>query len=280
MGNGVLNCVARDSEIRLPMMPADVIAAAAIAAVPEADLRYFTTLRDVRITDSARQNYIILDPEIWKNARADLGDLRLYDQGRQVPYVLTQARGVSTSEEHEVKILNLAQVGDHTEFDLDMQGVPEYDHIRLSLEAKNFVISASVAGSNTLADRAAAPWPTPSTLYDFTAEKLGANSTITLPTWSFRYVRVRLTHGITPAQVRGAVVSNLQERKAAYIPAGTCHSVDPTPKPHHSTLACDLFGKIPIDRVVFTIGAGTVNFLRPVRVQDEKGRPCSIRQQL
>ena len=168
--------------------------------------------------------------------------------------------------------MNLARVGDHTEFDLDIGGVPEYDHIRLTLDAKNFVISASVAGSNTLADRTAAPWPTPSTLYDFTAEKLGANSAISLPTWSFRFVHVKLSHGITPEQVRRAVVSNLQGRKAAYIPAGTCHSVEPQPKPHHSTFACDLFGKIPIDRVVFNVGSEAVNFLRPVRIQDESGR--------
>ena len=241
----------------------------ALAAAPEADLRYFTTNRDVLIQDAARQNYIILDPEVWENARPDLADLRLYVGEKQVAYQLTQARGGSISEEHEVKLLNLARVGDHAEFDLDMQGVPEYDHIRLKLDAKNFVMSASAAGSNTLGDRAAAPWPTPSTLYDFTAEKLGANFAIALPTWSFRYVHVKLGPGITPAQVLGAVVSNLQERKAAYIPAGTCKTVEP--KPHRTILACDLFGKMPVDRVVFTIGAGDVNFLRPVAIEDERG---------
>jgi hypothetical protein len=245
------------------------LAAITLAAAPEAELRYFTTERHVHIHDASRQNYLILDPEVWEQARPDLADLRLYDGEKQVAYELTQARGESTSEEHEVKLLNLARVGDHTEFDLDMQSVPEYDHIRLKLDAKNFVISASAAGGNSLADKAAAPWPTPSTLYDFTAEKLGANLAIALPAWSFHYVHVKLTRGIKPEQVRGAVVSNLQERKAAYIPAGTCKKIDP--KPHRTTLSCDLFGKIPIDRVAFTIGPGDVNFLRPVMIQDEKG---------
>lgn len=250
-----------------------VLASTSLAAAPEADLRFFTTNRDVHIQDAARQNYVILDPEVWEKARPDLADLRLYDGERQVAYQLSQARGGSMSEEHEVKLLNLSRVGDHTEFDLDMDGVAEYDHIRLKLDAKNFVASASAAGSNTLADRAAAPWPTPSTLYDFTAEKLGTNLAIALPTWSFRYVHVKLGPGITPAQVLGAVVSNLQERKAAYIPAGTCKTVEP--KPHRTILSCDLFGKMPVDRVVFTIGTGDVNFLRPVAIEDEKGNRFS-----
>ena len=66
------------------------------------------------------------------------------------------------------------------------------DHIRLRLDAKNFVIKASVEGSDTLRGGAVAPWPTPSTLYDFSAEKLGSNFVIKLPTWSFRYVHVKL----------------------------------------------------------------------------------------
>ena len=55
-----------------------LIALAALAAAPEADLHYFSTVRDVRISQPARQNYLILDPEIWQHARPDLADLRLY----------------------------------------------------------------------------------------------------------------------------------------------------------------------------------------------------------
>ena len=102
-----------------------VLASTSLAAAPEADLRFFTTNRDVHIQDAARQNYVILDPEVWEKARPDLADLRLYDGERQVAYQLSQARGGSISEEHEVKLLNLSRVGDHTEFDLDMDGVAE-----------------------------------------------------------------------------------------------------------------------------------------------------------
>ena len=43
-----------------------VLASTSLAAAPEADLRFFTTNRDVHIQDAARQNYVILDPEVWE----------------------------------------------------------------------------------------------------------------------------------------------------------------------------------------------------------------------
>lgn len=246
-----------------------VVSSLPLALAQQAEQRYFTTMRNVRVTDTARQNYVVLDPEVWQKARSDLADLRLYDGARQVAYVHLQARGGASAEEHEVKILNLAHVGDHTEFDLDMQGVPEYDHIRLKLDAKNFVASASVEGRNEITGGKRAPWPTPSTLYDFSTEKLGSNFTIALPTWSFRYVRVKLGREIEPKQVLGASVSNLQERKAAYIPAGTCHSAS-SPNTRQSAFQCDLFANMPVDRVVFDVSANNVNFRRTVVIDGEK----------
>jgi hypothetical protein len=237
------------------------------ATVPEADPRYFACVRDVRMQDATRQNFLIVDAGVFAHARADLADLRLYDGERQVPYKLSEARAGSIKEERDVRILNLAAVGDHTEFDLDMQGAPEYDSIRLRLDAKNFVVKASVEGRDALGGGTSAPWPAPNTLYDFSAEKLGSNFTIKLPTWSFRYVHVGLSHGISPGQVQGATVSNLQEKRALYIPAGSCHRVET--KPHETRWGCDLAEKVPLDRIVFELDPHAVNFRRPVSVQDD-----------
>jgi len=240
----------------------------AFSAAPEADQLYFTFVRDVQINEAGRQNFLVLDADVFQHARQDLADLRLYDGGRQVPYLLTEARAASTSEEREVRILDLAAVADHAEFDLDMQGIPEYDNIRLRLDAKNFVVKASVQGRDTLSVAAAAPWPTPSTLYDFSAENLGSNFTIKLPTWSFRYVHVKLSHGIKPPQVQGANVANLQEKRAFYLPVGACRVMEP--KPHQSRWQCDLPANVPLDRIVFDVAPHAVNFRRPVNVQDDK----------
>lgn len=248
---------------------AGLVFALALAVAPEADPRYFGFLRDVEVHDAGRENFLVLDADVFAHARADLADLRLYDGDRQVAYKLSEARAGLNSQEHEVRILNLAAAGDHTEFDLDMQGVAEYDNIRLRLNAKNFVVKATVEGRDTLTGGRAEPWPTPSTLYDFSAEKLGSNVTIKLPPWSFRYVHVKLGHGITPQQIEGAAVSNLQERRAFYLAVGACHLVEP--KPHQTRWHCDLPEKVPLDRIVFAVAPEDVNFRRPARVEDDQG---------
>jgi len=244
-------------------------ALAAFIAALEADPRYFPFVGDVQIHEASRQNFLVLDAGVFQRARGDLADLRLYDGERQVPYQLSEARARSSREEHSAAVLNLAAKGDHTEFDLDMQGVSEYDSIRLRLKAKNFVVKAWAAGSDALAGKAPAPWPTPSTLYDFSAEKLGSNFIIKLPTWSFRYVHVRLGPGIAPQQVEGASVSNQQERQAFYTPMGSCRPVEP--KPHESVWHCDLPDKVPLDRILFQVAPQNVNFRRAILVQDERG---------
>ena len=250
-----------------------IFALVALAAAPEADPRYFSFVRDVQIHQPGRQNFIVLDADVFQHARDDLADVRLYDGANQVPYKLSEAREGSSSEEHEARILNLAATGDHTEFDLDMQGVSEYDNLRLRLKAKNFVIKAWAAGSDSLTGKPPAPWPPPSTLYDFSAEKLGSNSTIKLPTWSFRYVHVQLGRGITPQQVEGAVVSNRQEKRAFYTAMGSCRPAEP--KPHRSVWQCDLPANVPLDRIAFDVAARNVNFTRPVSVLDGSGAQVS-----
>ena len=245
-----------------------VLLLASIARSQQSGLQHFTTMRGVRVQDASRQNYIVLDPEVWQKARPDLADVRLYDGDRQVAYVQTQTRGSASTEEHEVKILNLARIGDHAEFDLDMQEIPEYDHIRLKLQAKNFVTSAFIEGREQLKGGKRAPWPTPSTLYDFSTEKLGSNFTISLPAWNYRYVHVKLGREVEPKQVLGALVANLQERKAAFIPAGACKPTS-SPDARQSRIVCDLYANMPVDRVVFSVSQNNTNFRRTVVIEDE-----------
>ena len=85
-------------------------------------------------------------------------------------YALSEQRGGTSSHEEPARILNLGSVGGRTEFDLDMGEIGEYDRIRLQLDAKNFVVTASLAGSNELGAKRD-PLP-PATLYDFTREEL------------------------------------------------------------------------------------------------------------
>ena len=152
----------------------------AVLAARDPVISYFTNVRDIRITQPGVQNYFAVDEEIWSQARPDLGDLRVFDASGQVQYALSVERGATSSHEESARILNLGEVSGHTEFDLDLGNIAEYDRIRLNLEGKNFVITASLAGSNAVGERDATRLP-PSTLYDFTSEELGSNSVLRLP---------------------------------------------------------------------------------------------------
>ncbi len=241
-----------------------VLAAAGYdAAVP-----YFTRTRTVTVTAPDRQAYIVSDSEVWKYSRPELSDLRLYDGQSQVPYVLRKQSGGSTTQESQAKVLNLGAVGDRTEFDLDTSGFEEYDRVRLQLDAKNFINSAQIEGRHALNDPAGAKLGS-STLYDFTKEGLGANFVLKFPSASFPYLHVRLAPGIRPDQVKGAYLSSFSETKAAWTNAGQCSPVAGQPK--QTMYQCSVSQGMPVERVSFTVPAGTVNFNRAVVLSDEHG---------
>jgi len=255
--------------MKLPASALVCLLAFATAGDPEPSIPYFTHVRDVTIAAPDRQNYLVVDSDVWGHARSDLADLRLYDGTNQVPYELRTELAGTSSQEAEAKILNLARRGDHTEFDLDVAPVTEYNRIHLSLDRKDFLVTASAEGRDALAGGTAAPWPSPSTLFDFTRESLGSNSTITLPTWSFRYVHVRLSPGILPGEVKRAMVAHLEEKTALWTDAGACRVADQQKR--SSVITCDVPLKTPIDRVEFDVPLAEVNFRRALSIADEKG---------
>ena len=243
-----------------------LVAALNTPLTPEPSISYFTNVRDLRISQPASQNYFAVDEEIWNRARPDLADLRIYDGESQVQYALSEQRGGTSSQEASAKILNLGSVGGRTEFDLDMFDgntgqIGEYDRIRLSLDAKNFVVTASVAGSNELRANSATQLP-PATLYDFTREELGSNPVLKLPPSGFRYLHVKLSAGILPTQVKGASIYNLQETKAVWTSVGSCSS--PSQIARTTVISCSSPLHVPVDRIRFQVNPKQVNFRRAV----------------
>jgi hypothetical protein len=234
---------------------------------PEPAISYFTNVRDVHIAQPDRQNFFLVDEELWTHSRPDLGDLRLYDGEMPVQYAFSEQRAGVSSEEVEAKILNLGSVSGHTEFDLDVGGIAEYDRIRLRLDVHDFVATASVSGGD--APGKASVELTPSTLYDFTKEQLGSNSLVKLPTSSFRYLHIRLAPGIRPDQVKGATIYNLREQQAAWTKVGSC--APPQAKKRLTVIACDIPEKVPVNRVLLHVAPAQVNFRRTVSVEDAKG---------
>jgi hypothetical protein len=212
-------------------------------------LSNFTNMREIKVEQPNQQNFFIVDQELWTHSRPDLGDIRVYDGDGPVQYYPSEQRAEISSEEVEAKILNLGTVSGHTEFDLDAENIPAYDRIRLRLEAKDFVISASAAGSNALGHEPYSQLPA-STLYDFTSEQLGSNFALKLPPSSFRYLHIKLSKGILPSQVKGAAISNRREQQASWTTAGSCSPLQQ--KPRDTVIACDVPAKVPLNRILFS----------------------------
>jgi hypothetical protein len=245
-----------------------LFAALAVSNTPEPAIAYFSNMREVHVVQPDRQNFFIVDEEIWNHSRSDLGDLRLYSGDSPVQYLLSEQRAGISSEEVEAKILNLGSVAGHTEFDLDAEKLSTYDRIRLRLDAKDFVAAASVAGGNTLGEKSATTL-TPSTLYDFTSQQLGSNFVLKLPPSSFRYLHVKLSSGILPRQVKGAAIFNLREQQASWTKTGSCSA--PQQNQRTTVIACSVPPRVPMDRIAFLVAPGQVNFRRTVSVLDVKG---------
>jgi hypothetical protein len=203
----------------------------------EASIAYFSRDRRVMIASPDRQNYVVVDADIWQYAGPGLSDIRLFDGQVQVPYALITQRGGSSTQDSPARILNLGQAGGRTEFDLDVSGLAEYDRVRLTLDAKNFINRAHVEGRKSSNERSVTDLGN-TTLYDFTAEGLGSNSALKFPTSSFPFLHVRLAPGIAPAQVKSAFVSNVAETKAVWTSAGSCTAASGAAK--QSTFACSI----------------------------------------
>ena len=247
-----------------------LVAALSMPLTPEPSIAYFTNVRDLRISQPGAQNYFSVDEETWTRARLDLADLRIYDGESQVQYAFREERGGTSSQEVAAKILNLGSVDGRAEFDLDLSDastgqIGEYDRIRLSVDAKDFVVTAAVAGSNELNTKSATQLP-PATLYDFTREDLGSNSVLKLPPSTFRYLHIKLSAGIAPAQIKGASVYNLQETKAVWMSVGSCSASSQIART--TVVTCSVPLHIPVDRVRFQVDLKQVNFRRAVAISD------------
>ena len=229
-------------------------------------------MREVRIAEAGRQNFIIVDEELWNHSRPDLADLRLYDEGTPVQYALSEQWAGVSSEEAPAKILNMGAVAGHTEFDVDVEGIPEYDRVRLRLDAHDFVATASVSAGNALGKTAEVQLP-PSTLYDFSKEQLGSNSEIKVPTSSFRYLHIKLSAGIVPQQVKAATIFNRLEQQASWTKVGSC--AGPQARQHLTVITCTLPPKVPLSRIEFKIPSEQVNFRRNVSIEDAAGSQVS-----
>ncbi len=257
--------------IRTQKLIAASLAAFAVTAV--AAISYFRYDRTVTVPATTGQHYIVVDESIWQHSRPGLGDLRLYDGTKEVPYKLALETGGTEIQKRSIRILQPGTIGGKTQFLLDMSDIDEYDRVALTLGARDFVAHATVEGQDDLHGAAWTKLGT-TTIYDLSTEKLGHQSTLQVPLSTFRYLRVTIDGPVTPKEVEAATASSTHQQAAVWRALSS--TATPSTKDKSSVYTFTVPNGVPIDRVTFDVDASQPNFTRPVEVQQGKDTPIAF----
>jgi hypothetical protein len=230
---------------------------------------YFKYQRPVQVTSSG-QHYFAVDEALWKNALPDLDDLRLYDGKTEHPYALQVERGGLEQSQTSLRILQQGTVGGKTQFNLDMSGLLEYDHVELMLATKNFVAHAKVEGQDDLHGLHWVVMAQP-ILYDLSSEHLGANTMLRLPVSTYKYLRVTMDGPVKPADIQSATAEFRQEQQARWLNVGK--SPRSSMEGHDTVLTFDVPENMPVDRISFDVDPAQPNFRRAVEIRNEHDMP-------
>ncbi len=250
-----------------------LFAALAVQSAPQSSVAYFTHVREVEVSDPGRQNYLVLDEQVWSAAQSDLADLRLYvADGAEVPYSLRVERSSTLQTDAEVKLLQPGTIGGKTQFVLDVSGVEEYNRVRLHLDSQDFIARATVEGAD---DIRAARWLKLAeiTLYDFTKENLGSNFALRFPDARFRFLRVTIAGGVPPADVRGASVARHAEKPGHWTKVRELTGFREEGKT--TVISLDWPASVPLERLTFEVDKDQVNFRRDFQVFNAENRPVA-----
>ncbi len=248
-----------------------LVIAFATPATREANIAYFHNLRQLQNVAPDQQNHFVIDSALWQHARPDLADLRLYAGEREVPYALTVQSGSDAGAQTAARLLNTGRVQGRTQFLLDMRGLAEYNEIKLQLakDAVNFISHARVEGLDSASQRRGVDLGS-ATLFDFSREKLGANSTIRLLRPAlFPYLRITLPE-IAPEQVLGAWVADTRTRPSDWTRIAVTPAIEQ--RGHSTVINWAVPERVPIARVLVSIDPQQVNFRRAVELQNAAGQ--------
>jgi hypothetical protein len=224
--------------------------------------------RSIHLSTSGVQQYIVVDEAIWKHARPDLGDLRLYAGDAEIPYSLLTERDSVQRERTVVPILQQSTVARKTQFLIDMSALAEYDHVDLDLTTRNFVAHARVEGENAPQSRTWAALGD-TILYDLSSDGLGSNHMLRLPRTKYKFLRVTIDGPVEPKEVAGASSETTDTQIAHWRDVAIPSKREEQGKDSAFTFAVP--ERSPVDRVLFVADPAQPNFWRRVEVQTSAG---------
>lgn len=246
-----------------------VISLLAIAPVPEPAAGYLSNMRRVQGVVPGKQNYVVLDDEIWEHARHDLGDLRLFAGETEFPYVLAVQRGSTSAQRSEAKLLDLGRADGQTQFVIDMTGIPDYDQVELRLAdtAGDFVARARVEGLTSPRQRRGEDLGS-SILFNLSRDQLGSDFTLRFRPASFHYLRVRVP-GIAPDQVLRAIAINSRIYRDAWTPIPVTLPIEQVGRTTVVTWSASITA--PVGRIALDVDPSQGSFRHDVEVLTMEG---------
>ena len=249
--------------------------ALAIILAVSASPSYFKYRRQVQSINSAGQHYLVVDEVLWRHARPNLDDIRMYAAETEIPYKMTVQTGGSETQQKQFRVLQPASIGGKTQFLLDMSGVDEYDRIHLTLATKNFVAHARVEGQD---DPHGTKWALlgTTTLYDLSDEKLGTNSTLQIPQSAFKFLKVTVDSAVKPYDVKNGTAGATRAQKAVWREVAATPSLQQHGK--ETVITFDLPANTPVERLTLDIDSTQSNFYRQIQILGSQDEPYNTDQ--
>jgi Protein of unknown function (DUF3999) len=247
--------------------------AASGSAPLNANPQYLRYQRVISVAADSGQGCAVVDPQIFPHAAPSLKDLRLYQDGREIPYAITLSVPQQLDSETG-QVRNLGLRGRDVVFDVEMPNRP-YTEITLDLAGQDFLATATVSGTRD---------PNYSnqtrlgefTLFDLTSQHLSRNTTLHLQETNLPYLHIELavspatgnrSFTATPEMVLGVSVPPSREAQSLYTTALTTTNI--AQRGRQSVATFSLPERIPIERVSFDLAPSyKANFSRDVRITD------------
>jgi len=243
------------------------------ASGPAAEPKYLRYERSVETPAGAKgQACAVLDATVFAHALSRSGnDLRLFADGvRETPFALVENEP-QPADVQTATLLNLGMRNGDVVFDLEM---PQraYTDVTLKLDAKDFLATAKVSGSDGHGD----PLTELGTfaLFDLSRQHLSRSTTLTLQEASFAELHVTLHMtaidggpwpGLQASLVEGATVPPSREAQTLTTVAAETTSIDQ--HGHRSVATLRIPAHVPVERVSFELDpAYTKNFLRSITI--------------
>jgi hypothetical protein len=242
-----------------------------------ADQHFLRYRRAMSLPGGPGQTCTVIDPQIFPHAAPSLKDLRLYQDGHEVPYAITLSEPQQPDSD-TAQIRNLGLRGHNIVFDVEMPNRP-YTDVTLNLAGQDFLATATVSGTRdpnysnqtSLGDF---------TLFDLTTQHLSRSTTLHLQETNLPYLHIELavspapgahTFTTTPQtlqqMVLGVTVPPSREAQSLYTTAARSTAI--TQRSHQSIATFALAERIPIERLSVDISPTfKANFSRDVRIND------------